>query len=146
MWNYRTYMIGSELMLHPKEGRPVPGWVGLRERTSETTLPDRLVVKIRSVPARVPVRIITPSKCTSHFGIGLGQLADLELLGLGGNQLSGEIPSEFADFANLSGLWFDNNHPEGIASELGDLASLRNLHLQYNRLRGWVLPSPRDTE
>ena len=57
--------------MHPKEGRPVPGWVGLRERTSETTLPDRLVVKIRSVPARVPVRIITPSKCTSHFGIGL---------------------------------------------------------------------------
>ena len=39
----------------------------------------------------------------------LVDLANLESLDLGDNQMSGQIPPELGNLANLAGLWLDEN-------------------------------------
>ena len=71
----------------------------------------------------------------------LGNLANLELLGLYGNQLSGEIPAELGNLANLEGLYLDDNQLSGeIPPELGNLANLEGLVLDGNQLSGEIPP------
>ena len=43
----------------------------------------------------------------------LGNLANLETLGLGGNELSGEIPPELGNLANLTWLGLEENQLSG---------------------------------
>ena len=63
----------------------------------------------------------------------LGNLANLQELNLWGNQLSGPIPSELGNLANLEHLWLRRNQLSGpIPSELGNLANLRGLSLNPN--------------
>ena len=65
----------------------------------------------------------------------LGNLANLDTLVLDSNQLSGPIPSELGNFANLLGLWLDDNQLSGpIPSELDNLANLDTLSLYDNQL------------
>ena len=69
----------------------------------------------------------------------LGNLANLEALGLSGNQLSGEIPPELGNLANLEGLSLSGNQLSGeIPPELGNLANLKSLFLQDNQLSGEI--------
>ena len=69
----------------------------------------------------------------------LGNLANLTKLDLGGNQLSGGIPLEVGNFANLTVLVLQDNQLSGeIPSVLGNLANLTELHLYDNQLSGGI--------
>ena len=71
----------------------------------------------------------------------LGNLANLSLLSLEGNQLSGEIPPELGNLANLKRLDLGENRLSGeIPPELGSLANLVWLYLEGNQLRGEIPP------
>ena len=53
------------------------------------------------------------------------------------DQLSGEIPPELGNLANLTGLALSKNELSGeIPPELGSLASLEYLYLGRNQLSG----------
>ena len=71
----------------------------------------------------------------------LGQLANLEALALSNNQLSGRIPTELGQLANLEVLVLSNNQLSGrIPTELGQLANLHWLALFDNQLSGPIPP------
>ena len=71
----------------------------------------------------------------------LGNLANLQWLYLYGNQLSGEIPPELGKLANLTQLWLNGNQLSGeIPPELGNLANLKLLYLHENQLSGEIPP------
>ena len=75
----------------------------------------------------------------------LGNLANLEELLLTRNQLSGEIPPELGSLANLEWLRLNNNQLTGeIPAELGRLTNLTVLHLSGNQLTGCVPASLQD--
>ena len=71
----------------------------------------------------------------------LGNLANLEGLDLFGNALSGPIPPELGNLASLESLWLDFNDLTGtIPPELGNLANLESLWLGENNLTGTIPP------
>ena len=71
----------------------------------------------------------------------LGNLANLQTLDLGFNQLSGEMPPELGDFDNLTWLYLGNNQLSGeIPPELGNLANLEWLGLGESQLSGELPP------
>ncbi len=71
----------------------------------------------------------------------LGNLANLEVLSLGGNELTGEIPPELGNLANLESLTLTSNQLSGeIPPELGNLANLESLNLDNNELSGEIPP------
>ena len=71
----------------------------------------------------------------------LGNLANLTDLRLNRNQLSGEIPPELGNLANLMDLRLNRNRLGGeIPPELGNLANLTTLRLQFNQLGGEIPP------
>ena len=60
-------------------------------------------------------------------------------LNLSWNQLSGEIPPELDNLANLERLRLDGNELSGeIPPQLGNLAKLMGMNLSENHLRGCV--------
>ena len=71
----------------------------------------------------------------------LGRLTNLERLALWSNGLTGEIPSELGRLTNLERLSLSRNGLTGvIPPELGDLASLERLWLYDNGLTGEISP------
>ena len=88
---------------------------------------------------RVQALALNENGLTGEIPSELGDLANLEKLNLGWNSLTGEIPSELGDLANLGQLDLGWNSLTGeIPSELGDLANLGQLDLGYNDLTGEV--------
>ena len=66
-------------------------------------------------------------------------LNNLTVLDLGGNQLSGEIPLEIFNLTNLTELELGGNQFSGeIPSVIGDLNNLTFLHLEYNQFSGEI--------
>ena len=71
----------------------------------------------------------------------LGNLANLEELLLTRNQLTGTIPAELGNLASLQGLYLGGNQLRGeIPPELGNLANLEVLDLDSNQLSGEIPP------
>ena len=69
----------------------------------------------------------------------VGDLANLEGLVLQDNQLSGLIPPELGNLGKLKMLFLGENRLSGaIPSGLGDLVNLRTLYLRDNRLTGAI--------
>ena len=69
----------------------------------------------------------------------LGNLANLRVLGLSYNELTGPIPAELGNLANLEELWLNANQLTGsIPPELGNLANLELLNLSRNQLSGSI--------
>ena len=77
----------------------------------------------------------------------LGNLANLTRLDLAHNFLSGPIPTELGELASLTRLYLYSNSLTGpIPTELGELASLTRLYLSYNDLTGPIPESFLDLE
>ena len=69
----------------------------------------------------------------------LGNLANLEYLFLYYNDLSGSIPTELGNLTNLQYLFLSGNRLSGaIPSQLGNLSNLRYLYLGKNQLSGSI--------
>ena len=69
----------------------------------------------------------------------LGNLANLQSLDLESNDLNGEIPPELGSLSNLEWLSLGGNALSGeIPAELGNLSNLTALGLSYNELSGCV--------
>ena len=67
----------------------------------------------------------------------LGNLANLTGLNLGGNDLTGPIPTELGELVSLTSLSLNSNSLAGpIPTELGRLSNLRTLDLGFNDLTG----------
>ena len=84
---------------------------------------------------------------TGEIPSELGNLANLGVLRLGGNQLSGAIPPELGNLTNLLGLYLWDNQLTGtIPAELGDLTGMIDLRLAGNRLIGCIPDGLRDIQ
>ena len=71
----------------------------------------------------------------------LGNLSNLERLNLENNDLAGPIPPELGNLSNLEFLILGNNRLTGrIPPELGNLSNLIRLTLSQNRLAGPIPP------
>jgi Leucine-rich repeat (LRR) protein len=71
----------------------------------------------------------------------LGDLANLRVLQLSDNQLTGDIPVELGGLANLVSMWMGVNQLTGsIPAELGQLMNLQSLSLSVNLLTGGIPP------
>jgi len=69
----------------------------------------------------------------------LGQLSNLQVLSLFVNQLSGEIPANLGNLTRLRALYLDSNQLSGsIPGELGNLVNLKVLNLSNNAFSGHV--------
>lgn len=69
----------------------------------------------------------------------LGNLTELQWLGLHNNRLTGQIPPELGNLANLQYLRLGNNQLTGpIPSELANLSNLQYLYLSSNQFIGEV--------
>ena len=63
------------------------------------------------------------------------------VLNLGGNELTGSIPSEIGNLTNLTVLYLDGNSITGsIPPEIGNLTNLITLGLDDNQLTGSIPP------
>lgn len=90
-------------------------------------------------PARVRELRLSHSELSGELPLALGRLDGLEFLNLRGNQLTGEIPAEFASIGKLLSLELGSNKLTGnIPPELGRLAGLKQLHLNHNQLTGRI--------
>lgn len=95
--------------------------VGVLELSPSEKVVDEIVLYCNQLSGSIPAE--------------LGQLKNLELLGLNDNQLSGSIPAELGQLTNLELLVLERNQLSGgIPTELGGLTELRHLVLDNNQL------------
>ena len=79
------------------------------------------------------------NQLTGEIPRELGNLANLKWLSLDGNELTGEIPGQLGNLTNLTILYLERNQLTGeIPRELGDLANLEWLILGGNELTGEI--------
>ena len=82
---------------------------------------------------------LSANELSGEIPAELGNLANLSYLNLDVNELSGDIPAELGDLANLQELSLLGNGLSGeIPAELGDLTNLQLLYLSANELSGEI--------
>ena len=75
------------------------------------------------------------------YGVTTDSAGRVTKLRLDSNRLSGQIPPELGNLANLTGMYIDENQLSGsIPPELGDLVNLGWLNLARNDLSGPIPP------
>ena len=108
-----------------------------RIETDVSTLKENLTTLTNTVNRKW--LILATNQLTGEIPPELGNLANLAVLGLDGNQLSGPIPAELGSLASLFSLNLSGNQLSGpIPAELGSLANLRHLVLSGNQLTGCI--------
>ena len=106
-----------------------------------TDIADFEGVTIAGAPPRVIKVELFGWTLAGQISARLGNLAQLEILFLSGNQLTGSIPPELGTLAKLERLLLSGNQLTGsIPPELGTLATLERLILQSNQLTGSIPP------
>ena len=115
-----------------------PNW-----STSENWLSDRPLWDWRGVntdgTGRVSGLWLGGNNLSGSIPSDLGTLSKLERLDLSENQLSGSFPAELGNLASLEQLLLSDNALSGsIPAELGDLANLERLFLYNNALSGGI--------
>ena len=79
------------------------------------------------------------NQLTGPIPAELGNLANLQYLSLYRNMLTGEIPAALGNLANLRFLYLNDNRLTGeIPAGLGNLGNLQSLLLSQNRLMGEI--------
>ena len=108
--------------------------VALKEALRRHILTDELL----QLPVRLE-RIETDVSTLKENLTTLTNTVNRKWLILATNQLTGEIPPELGNLANLAVLGLDGNQLSGpIPAELGSLANLRHLVLSGNQLTGCI--------
>ena len=103
--------------------RPIGEWYGVT--TGHSGRVAELYLDFNQLSGEIPAEV--------------GNLTNLEWLGLGRNQLSGEIPGELGRLTNLEELFLSENRLSGeIPGELGSLVNLEELFLSENQLSGEI--------
>ena len=88
---------------------------------------------------RVTDLLLSDNALTGPIPAELGNLENLENLGLGFNALTGRIPGELGALAGLWQLHLAGNALSGpLPAELGNLANLGSLNLESNELTGSI--------
>ncbi len=107
--------------------------------SADTPITEWHGVTVEGTPERVTELSLTSQGLTGEIPSELGDLANLQRLNLRRNQLTGEIPSELGGLANLHVLNLRRNQLTGtIPAELGGLANLQSLNLSSNQLSGTI--------
>ena len=89
--------------------------------------------------ANLHILWLANNQLTGAIPAELGNLANLQRLILGNNQLTGAIPAELGNLANLQNLDLSDNELTGsIPAELGNVANLQRLVLDNNQLTGSI--------
>ncbi len=115
-----------------------PNWVDNTNWLTDAPLDDWHGVRTDAA-GRVSVLSLRRNQLTGEIPAELGDLANLEYLYLDGNQLTGQIPAELGGLANLESLYLYRNQLTGeIPAELGGLANLESLYLLGNQLTGQI--------
>ena len=113
-----------------------PDWVNNRNWVTGAPLGQWAGVSVDD-EGRVVHLNLGNNNLTGRIPEELGNLANLTRLILEGNQLSGPIPPELGNLANLTRLILEGNQLSGpIPPELGNLANLTRLILSINQLSG----------
>ena len=136
----------AEIMVGPNQDRAAlialyeatdgPNWVDAENWLTDAPLGDWYGVATDD-SGRVVRLHLGGNDLTGPIPTELGSLADLESLLLGGNDLTGPIPTELGSLADLESLLLGGNDLTGpIPTELGSLADLESLSLGGNDLTG----------
>ena len=117
-----------------------PNWENNRNWLSDRPIGEWSYVST-DADGRVTGLLPANNRLSGPIPSELGNLANLDTLWLHDNRLSGPIPSELGNLANLDTLWLHDNQLSGsIPPELGNLAILHWLSLSYNQLSGSIPP------
>ena len=112
-----------------------PNWKNKQYWLSDKPLGEWHGVTVHN--GRVTRLLLGNNRLTGPLPSELGNLANLERLSLYGNRLTRSIPPELGDLANLEVLHLGANRLTGsIPPELSRLANLQELTLYRNRLTG----------
>ncbi|RDX63609.1 putative LRR receptor-like serine/threonine-protein kinase, partial [Mucuna pruriens] len=83
--------------------------------------------------------ILGSNRIHGNIPVGIGNLANLALLGLEGNQLTGSVPNVLGKLQNLELLYLNVNKFSGrIPSSLGNLSLITKLFLEENNFEGSI--------
>ena len=115
--------------------RPLSEWYGV---TTEMITP---ATKAGEPVERVTELIFYDNNLIGELPAVIGQLDALEVLSIGGDELlTGEIPVEWSNLANLKGLWLEGQFTGEIPVELSKLVNLEHLSLNSGQLSGSIPP------
>ena len=118
-----------------------PGWTNTTNWRSDRPLGEWYGVATDAI-GRVTSLRLTDNKLSGSIPAELSNLANLQWLSLNDNQLTGSIPSELGGLSNLERLYLGGNALTGsIPSALGNLTNLEELVLNFARLTGSIPPA-----